>query len=70
MRHALNDGLTPRQFAVLETVAANTGLNQMDIMAATGIDRSSTAELVRRLVKARYLYRREPVATRVPTRSD
>ena len=50
--------LTPRQFAILEAVGANNGLSQTAIMAATGIDRSSTAELVRRLVKARHLQRR------------
>ena len=42
--------LTPRQFAILQAVADKSGLSQTDIMAATGIDRSSTAELVRRLV--------------------
>ena len=36
---------------VLQAVAENEGLSQMDIMAATGIDRSSVADLVRRLVK-------------------
>ena len=34
------------------------GLSQTDIMAATGIDRSSTAELVRTLVKNGCLKRR------------
>ena len=43
--------LTPRQFVVLQAVADKSGLSQTDIMAATGIDRSSTAELVRTLVK-------------------
>jgi DNA-binding MarR family transcriptional regulator len=50
--------LTPRQFAVLQAVAENNGLSQTDIMAATGIDRSSTAELVRRLVTNGSLQRR------------
>jgi DNA-binding MarR family transcriptional regulator len=50
--------LTPRQFAVLQAVADNNGLSQTDIMAATGIDRSSTAELVRRLVTNGSLQRR------------
>jgi DNA-binding MarR family transcriptional regulator len=50
--------LTPRQFAVLQAVAENNGLSQTDIMAATGIDRSSTAELVRRLVTNGGLQRR------------
>lgn len=50
--------LTPRQFTVLQAVAENNGLSQTDIMAATGIDRSSTAELVRRLVTNGCLQRR------------
>jgi DNA-binding MarR family transcriptional regulator len=43
--------LTPRQFAVSQAVVENNGLSQTDIMAATGIGRSSIAELVRRLGK-------------------
>ena len=49
---------TPRQFAVLQAVSHQSGLSQTDIMAATGIDRSSTAELVRRLVSNGCLQRR------------
>src|SRR4029078_10204178 len=52
MRHLPPEAdLTPRQLGVLEAVAANSGLSQTDIMAATGIDRSSIAELVKRLIK-------------------
>jgi DNA-binding MarR family transcriptional regulator len=50
--------LTPRQFVVLQAVADNDGLSQTDIMGATGIDRSSTAELVRTLVTNGRLKRR------------
>jgi DNA-binding MarR family transcriptional regulator len=50
--------LTPRQFAVLAAVAGNSGLSQTDIMAATGIDRSGTADLVTRLVRNGSLRRR------------
>ena len=57
-RHLGSDDLTPRQFMVLQAVAENEGLSQMDIMAATGIDRSSVADLVRRLVKQGLLRRR------------
>ena len=57
-RNARDIELTPRQFVVLQTVAENNGLSQTDIMAATGIDRSSTAELVRRLVTNGCLQRR------------
>src|ERR1700716_3358165 len=50
--------LPPRQYAVLRSVAQANGLSQTDIMLATGIDRSSTAELVRRLVSHGALLRR------------
>jgi DNA-binding MarR family transcriptional regulator len=50
--------LTPRQYAVLKAVSQADGLSQTAIMTATGIDRSSTAELVRRLVSFGALQRR------------
>src|SRR6185369_1053423 len=50
--------LTPRQFVVLQAVANKNGLSQTDIMAVTGIDRSTTAELVRTLVTNGLLKRR------------
>ena len=50
--------LTPRQFIILQAVAEADGLSQTSIMAATGIDRSSTADLVGRLVKYGWLQRR------------
>ncbi len=58
LRHVGDARLTPRQFAVLKAVSQADGLNQTAIMAATGIDRSSTAELVRRLVSLGALQRR------------
>ena len=58
LSHVGDAGLTPRQFAVLKAVSQAAGLNQTAIMAATGIDRSSTAELVRRLVSLGALQRR------------
>ena len=50
--------LTPRQLAVLMTVAEREGLNQTDIVQATGIDRSTLADVVRRLVKRGWLRQR------------
>lgn len=44
-----SDGLTQRQFAVLEAVAAKAGLTQTDLVRATGIDRSTLADLVARM---------------------
>jgi DNA-binding MarR family transcriptional regulator len=54
----VDNSLTPRQFAVLQAVAEADGLSQTGIMGATGIDRSSTADLVRRLVSQGWLQRR------------
>ena len=43
------DGLTQRQFAVLEAVSQKSGLTQTDLVRATGIDRSTLADLVTRM---------------------
>jgi len=43
------DGPTQRQFAVLEAVSVKTGLTQTDLVKATGIDRSTLADLVARM---------------------
>jgi DNA-binding MarR family transcriptional regulator len=43
------DGLTQRQFAVLEAVSHRSGLTQTDLVRATGIDRSTLADLVARM---------------------
>lgn len=43
------DGLTQRQFAVLEVVAARVDPTQTDLVRATGIDRSTLADLVGRM---------------------
>jgi MarR family transcriptional regulator, temperature-dependent positive regulator of motility len=52
------DRLTPRQLAVLVTVAQNEGLSQTGIVDRTGIDRSTLADIVRRLHKRGLLQRR------------
>ncbi len=44
------DGPTPRQFAILLSVFQNRGVSQTDLVHATGIDRSTLAEILRRLV--------------------
>jgi DNA-binding MarR family transcriptional regulator len=43
-------GLTPRQFAVLAAVAGQEGLSQADLVAQTGIDRSTLADIIRRML--------------------
>ncbi len=42
-------GLTQRQFAVLEAVSQKSGRTQTDLVRATGIDRSTLADLVSRM---------------------
>lgn len=50
--------LTPRQFAVLITVSTNEGLSQTHLVERTGIDRSTLADIVRRMLKKGLLQRR------------
>jgi DNA-binding MarR family transcriptional regulator len=52
------DRLTPRQLAVLTTVAQNEGLSQTGIVERTGIDRSTLADIVRRMQRKGLLQRR------------
>jgi len=44
-------GITPQQFAVLRAVEASPGLSQVEVVGATSIDRSTTTELISRLVE-------------------
>jgi len=50
--------LTPRQYAILVTVSQNEGLSQTHLVDKTGIDRSTLADIVRRLLKKGLLQRR------------
>jgi len=50
--------LTPRQYAVLLTVAQNEGLSQTQLVERTGVDRSTLADIVRRMLKKGLLQRR------------
>ena len=50
--------LTPRQYAVLHTVSQNEGLSQTDLVGQTGVDRSTLADIVRRMLKKGLLQRR------------
>ena len=52
------EGLTPRQLAVLMTVAQNEGLSQTGLVERTGIDRSTLADIVRRMQRKGLLQRR------------
>lgn len=51
------DGLTQRQFAVLEAASRRAGLTQTDLVRATGIDRSTLADLVARMTRKGLLVR-------------
>jgi DNA-binding MarR family transcriptional regulator len=53
-----SDDLTPRQYAVLVTVSQNEGLSQTHLVERTGIDRSTLADIVRRMLKKGLLQRR------------
>jgi MarR family transcriptional regulator, temperature-dependent positive regulator of motility len=50
-------GLTQRQYAVLAAVAAHEGLTQTDLVRATGIDRSTLADMIARMTEKGYLGR-------------
>ncbi|MFY9640437.1 MAG: MarR family transcriptional regulator [Rhodomicrobium sp.] len=43
--------LTARQYAVLTTIAQQEGLSQTDLVRLTGIDRSTLADVVQRLLR-------------------
>jgi DNA-binding MarR family transcriptional regulator len=55
---AMVAGITPRQLAVLVTVAEHEGLSQTDLTELTGIDRGTMADIVHRLIRKRLLQRR------------
>ena len=51
-------GLTQRQFTVLLAVDSNDGKSQTELVKVTGIDRSTLADLVARLLAQGYLQRK------------
>lgn len=50
--------LTPRQYAVLTCVSHNPDISQTGLVEQTGVDRSTLADIVRRLVKKGLLQRK------------
>lgn len=50
--------LTPRQFAVLAAVGDEEGLTQTELVERTGIDRSTLADIVARLLSRALIRRR------------
>ena len=53
-----NSGPTPRQFEVLHVVAENAGLSQTDLVRHTGIDRSTLADMIARMMNKGLLSRK------------
>lgn len=51
-------GPTPRQFEVLFAVSQNEGLSQTDLVHETGIDRSTLADMIARMIKKGLLSRK------------
>jgi len=56
------DAVTQRQYAVLAAVAAHEGLTQTDLVRTTGIDRSTLADLVARMIGKSLLARQRSAA--------
>jgi DNA-binding MarR family transcriptional regulator len=52
------NALTPRQFTVLMTIAEQEGLTQSDLVERTGIDRSTLADIVARLLARGFIQRK------------
>lgn len=50
--------ITPRQFAVLKALASNEDPSQSLLVEKTGIDRSTMADIIRRLVGKSFVQRR------------
>jgi DNA-binding MarR family transcriptional regulator len=50
--------LTPRQYAILASVSHNPDVSQTGLVEQTGVDRSTLADIVRRLVKKGLLQRK------------
>lgn len=52
------EGLTPRQFAVLYAVDLHEGLSQTALVRETGIDRSTLADMISRMLRKDLLARK------------
>jgi MarR family len=56
--HLVGDTITLRQFAVLAAIAEAPGLSQSDLVRATGVDRSTLADMMNRMEKRGWVARR------------
>lgn len=50
-RVAPSGQVTPRQFAILDEIADNPGVSQTGLVEKTGIDRSTLADIIRRMLE-------------------
>ena len=57
-RNAGNDGITLRQLVVLSAIGTKEDLSQTDIVDVTGIDRSTLADIMRRIQNAGLIVRK------------
>lgn len=55
--HLVGDGVTLRQFAVLAAISEIPGLSQSDLVRATGVDRSTLADIMGRLERRGWVTR-------------
>ena len=53
-----SSGPTPRQYEVLHVVSKNDGLSQTDLVRETGIDRSTLADMIARMINKGLLSRK------------
>jgi MarR family transcriptional regulator, temperature-dependent positive regulator of motility len=53
-----DSGLTARQLVILKAIEANDGASQIAIVDITGVDRSTLADVVQRLLKRRLISRK------------
>lgn len=52
------NGMTPRQLLAVRYIADHPGCSQTDIVDTTGIDRSTLADMARRLLRSGYIERK------------
>jgi DNA-binding MarR family transcriptional regulator len=57
-RKAGDDGVTLRQFALLAAIAEKPGQSQTDLVRATGVDRSTLADMISRMEKRGWVSRK------------
>jgi DNA-binding MarR family transcriptional regulator len=58
----VGDSVTLRQFAVLAAISENPGLSQSDLVRATGVDRSTLADMMNRMEKRGWVSRTASVS--------